>query len=170
VTAFLSPAPVSPELTAALLALAGIRRGHVVLDLTPAAGLCKGLSAAAGAHGLVIAHQSAQAPLPLGAGCAVQELETVLMTVPTGGSRVARLMLVLPEVEAVSMEHMLHAASGSLAPGARVTVACRPNEGRIEDGLLAVLVRAGLRVVHAERIEAPEGSVAVAVGVPADKA
>jgi hypothetical protein len=168
VTSILPPAPVSPELAAALLALAGIRRGHVVLDLTPTAGLCKGLSAAAGAHGLVIAHQDADLPLPIGAGCAVQELTTVLTTVPTGGSRVARMMLTLPAVEALNLEGMLNAAISSLAPGARVTVACRPNEGRIEDGLPSVLVRAGLRVVHAERILSPEGSVAVAVGVPAE--
>jgi hypothetical protein len=168
VTSLLPPAPVSSDLAAALLAMAGIRRGHVVLDLTPSAGLCRGAAAAAGAHGLVIAHQPAEQVLPLGAGCAVQELGTVLTTVPTGGSRVARMLVTLPHVDALSAEPLIGAAVSSLAPGARVTVACKPSEGRIEDGLPSVLVRCGLRVVHAERISSPEGDVTVGVGVPAD--
>ena len=167
-TSLLPPAPVSADLSAALLALAGIRRGHVVLDLTPGAGLCKGASAAAGPHGLVIAHQPADLPLPIGAGCSVQNLETVLTTVPTGGSRVARMLLTMPGVEARSLEPTIVAASSSLAPGARVTVACLPSQGAISDGLPAVLARCRLRVVHAERIDSVEGSVAVAVGVPGD--
>jgi hypothetical protein len=168
VTTLLPPVTVSAELAAAVLAMAGIRRGHVVLDLTPTAGLCAGMAAAAGSHGLVIAHQDPELPLPLGAGCAVEDLWHTLELAPTAGSRVARLVLTAPAVDARAVEETLRSAVGSLGPGARVTVVCRPSAADISSGLPAVLSRAGLRVVHAERLHASEGPVSAAVGVPAN--
>jgi hypothetical protein len=158
---------VPGDLAAVVLALAGVRRGHVVLDLTPGAGLCAGAAAAAGESGVVVAVQDPGVPLPPGATVAVDEPGDAIDLPALNGSRVSRALLVAPTAEARSLERIIAATIGVLAPGARLTAVSRANTGGgIGDGLPAVLVRLGLQVAHAEGYDTPSGALAVAVAVP----
>lgn len=157
---------VPGDLAAVVLALAGVRRGHVVLDLTPGAGLCAGAAAAAGESGVVIAVQDASTPLPAGAALSVSQPGDAIDLPALNGSRVSRALLVAPTAEAKSLERIIAATISVLAPGARLTAVSRANTGGMGDGLPAVLVRLGLQVAHAEGYDTPSGALAVAVAVP----
>ncbi len=154
------------ELAAAVLALAGVRAGDVVLDLLPAAGLTAGLAAATGPGGSVLALCEPGEEAPLGATAtigAVTDLQAAQL-------RVGKVVLPAPAAAAPGLAELLVAVRGVLAPGARVTVAARPNGGALTEGLPAVLAACGLVVVHAEGLAVaglPGGRVALAVGRPA---
>jgi hypothetical protein len=158
---------VPPDLAAVVLALAGVRRGHVVLDLNPAAGLGAGAAAAAGEGGVVIAVQPRDRPLPPGVTHAISNPSEAATLPILRGARVSRVLLVAPTTEARLLEAAVAATLPVLAPGARVTAAARANFGTIDDGLPAVLARLGLQLTHAEGYDAVTGPVALAVAVPA---
>lgn len=154
-----------PELVAVVLALAGVRRGDVVLDLAPSAGLTAGAAAAAGTHGTVLVRQAENTPLPAGATASFAEVEEAV----SAGLVIGKVLLAAPETEARSLAPLLLAVRPLLAPGARVTVASRSGGGAISDGLPSVLAGCGLVVAHAEGLQlgGGRGRVALAVGRPA---
>ncbi len=156
------------ELAAVVLALTGVRRGDVVLDLSPAAGLTASLAAAAGSTGSVIAHLPAHRPgdpLPPGADAVVSDPAQL-----DADERPSKVVLVDPDSDARALRPLLAATRGHLAPDARVTTAARAGAGAVLDGLPAVLAGCGLLLVHAEGLsldpggDTPSRRVALAVG------
>jgi hypothetical protein len=161
------PGPVSSDLTAVVLALAGIRRGHVVLDLTPGAGIGASAAAAAGEVGLVVAVQPRDKPLPAGVRHSVASAADATTLPSLRGARISRVLVVAPHVEARTLEPALSEVLPLLAPGARVTAVARANtSGSMGEGLPGLLAALGLQIVHAEGIDDESGPLAVTVAVP----
>lgn len=133
-----SPPVLPPTLSAVALALAGVRTGAHVLDLTPAGGLGPALSAGVGPTGRVTDAVTATAPDRSGAGYA---------------------LLVDQAADPAAALKRLEAARPALAPGARVTLCCAGNGSAL---LLALAHTPGWSLVHLEH--AAEGRDAGAPG------
>lgn len=165
---------MTAELAATVFALAGVRAGDVVLDLTPAAGLTAGFVAGAGRAGRVLALRRDDDSLAGVAGATGAGVESISEPADLAGSdvRVAKVVCVQPEAEARALTSLLLAVRPLLAPGARVTAASRSGAGALTDGLPSVLAECGLVVVHAEGMSVVLGStgqarrLALAVGRP----
>jgi len=153
---------LAPDLAAAVLALAGIRNGQLVLDLTPAARLTASAAAAAGPQGRIVVLQPTTRALPPGA--------TRAATTPAGsvegGERLARVLAVAPQRTARELAAVLGACMPHLAGGARIAVLTKASSGRVGEGLPAVLAELGLEVLHAEGMQTPAGRLAIAVARP----